>query len=64
MEDRDRLRVLSSFWLQRPEDQRTENDLLGFYRWLEQKHPELLQYGQGTPYEQLKVDLRNHIRRE
>lgn len=51
-----------SFWFDRPEHRRTENDVVIFYRWLEEYHPELLKRGESDPYPQLKVDLRKYIR--
>ena len=48
-------------WLQRPEEKRTENQVLVFYGDLEKTRPELLKRGHGDPYQQLKVDLHGHI---
>jgi hypothetical protein len=42
--------------LQRIED-RTEKEVLTFYGWLHQHHPELLPKRQGDMYKHLKVDL-------
>ena len=56
-----RLHQLISFWLDRPEHRRTENDVVVFYRWLEEYHPELLKRRESDPYQQLMADLRKHI---
>ncbi len=42
--------------LQRIED-RTENEVLTFYGWLQHHHPELLPKSRGDVYKHLKVDL-------
>jgi hypothetical protein len=36
---------------------RIANQVLIFYGWLEQNHPELLPKKQGDPYQHLKVNL-------
>ena len=58
----ERLHQLISFWLDRPEHRRTDNDVVVFYRWLEEYHPELLRRRESDPYQQLMVDLREYIR--
>ena len=63
VKDDERLRQLIPLWLDRPEHRRTENDVVIFYRWLEEYHPELLKRREGDPYQQLKVDLRDYIRK-
>ena len=55
----EQLQRLISFWLDRPEHRRT---IAIFYRWLEEKHPELLKRRFSDPYPQLKEDLRFYIR--
>ncbi|MGB9455193.1 MAG: hypothetical protein WCB12_04075 [Bryobacteraceae bacterium] len=53
---------LIRLWLLRPEDQRTDHDVLGYYGWLEQNKPELLTRGHGDPYQHLGPALRPYIR--
>src|SRR5579872_370606 len=59
----ERQRALLDLWLQRSEEERTENHVLGFYRELLDNRPDLLVLGHGDPYQQLHADLRRHIRR-
>ena len=61
MKDTQREAALLDLWLQRPEEKRTENQLLAFYGQLEKTRPALLKRGHGDPYQQLKVDLHGHI---
>jgi hypothetical protein len=53
---------LVALWQQRflPEE-RTENKISGFCKWLEQNHPQLLKRGHGDPCQQLRIDLRDFI---
>ena len=62
MKEDERLRQLISLWLDRPEHRRTENDVVVFYRWLEEYHPELLKRRESDTYQQLNVDLQKYIR--
>ncbi len=50
-------------WLKRPEDKRTENDVLVFYRELEKNRPGLLSFPYGGPdrYQYMHVILRGLI---
>ena len=52
-----RIYVRRLFVLQLPSEERTVNDVLKFYGWLERFHPELLPHGATDPYQTLKVDL-------
>jgi hypothetical protein len=58
----ERLRRLIRLWLARPENNRTEKDLVVFYRWLEENRPELLKRHDDDEYRQLEADLRDYIR--
>ena len=62
MKDDERIRRLIPLWLKRPENQRTEKDLVIFYRWLEENHPELLKRHNDDEFRQLKADLQDYIR--
>lgn len=60
--DQQRLRLVE-LWLDRPKDQRTDDDLLRFYGWLSEHAPDLIppaESGAGT-YQQLRTLLSNHI---
>ena len=61
MRDSERQPELLHLWLQRSEQERTENQVLAFYGQLVRTRPELLKRGHGDPYQQLKVDLDGHI---
>jgi|HubBroStandDraft_4_1064222.scaffolds.fasta_scaffold193527_1 hypothetical protein len=50
-------RSCSSVWQARGVGKRTAVDILDFYKWLDQRHPELLPKRKGDPYQHLKVDL-------
>jgi hypothetical protein len=62
-EDKNAIRIseLRRLWLQRPADQRTENDVVVFYGYLEQRLPHLLDRRRSDPYQNLKSDLRGLI---
>ena len=60
--DDGRLRQLIPLWLERPENNRDEDDVLTYYGWLEENRPELLKRRSGDPYQQLKLELRNFTR--
>ena len=49
-------------WLQRPQSERTMNDVFDFNNELQQKGSSLLYGIPGDPYQQLKSILRRHIR--
>jgi hypothetical protein len=49
-------------WLERPPQERTDTDVLNFFGWLDEHHPELLKRGSGDPYQYLKVDLKGLIK--
>lgn len=53
---------LQRLWRQRPEDQRTTQDVLIFYSWVRQNHPTLFYGMNGDPYQHLKSILDRHIR--
>jgi hypothetical protein len=57
VKQKDRRAKLRELWLERPEENRTTNDLLLFYNWVERNWPELLTSGHGDPYQQLKSVL-------
>lgn len=51
-------------WLKRPDDERTENDILAFYGYLQSKRPALLSFrASGSKYQTLKSILRYHVQR-
>ena len=62
MKDDERIRRLIPLWLKRPENQRTAKDLVIFYRWLEENHPELLKRHNDDEFRQLEADLRGFFR--
>jgi len=62
MKKDERKAQLLSLWLQRPESRRTENDVLNFYGDMEREFPHLLNRHGGDPYQNLKSELRGHIR--
>ena len=54
--------ALVRLWLDRSEDKRTEDRLMGFQGWLQRNRPELLSKRHfGDSYQNLKSDLRSHI---
>jgi hypothetical protein len=58
-------RQLISEWLKRPDDTRTENDVLIFYGEIAKSKPHLLGFKYpGDKYQALKSILRNHIREQ
>ena len=59
--DAERRERLLPLWLQRPPDQRTGNDVLKFYFYLQEHYYYLLSTGHGDSYQQLKGDLRGYI---
>lgn len=61
MKSEERRARLLSLWFQRPESQRTENDILNFYGDMERAFPHLLNRRGGDPYQNLKGELRGHI---
>ncbi len=63
MANSQRRSLVRQLWLQRPENERTANDVLIFYGELQEHRPELLpRSGHGDPYQHLKVDLRGLIK--
>ncbi|WP_156773355.1 hypothetical protein [Chlorobaculum parvum] len=51
-------------WLKRPDNERTENDVLKFYGYLCSNRPELLSFrASGDKYQTLMSILRHHIER-
>ena len=48
-------------WLQRPDERRTESDVVAFYREMEEKHPNLLRRWYGDAFRGLTLDLARHI---
>jgi len=58
----DRESRLLELWLQRPQDERTMNDVLAFAGWVQQNYSYLFYGMRGDPYQTLKSVLRNHIR--
>jgi hypothetical protein len=52
-----RVARVRQLWNARPYANRTGTEVLIFYGWLEQHHPDLLKRGKGDPYQHLKVDL-------
>ncbi|MGE0113467.1 MAG: hypothetical protein AB7T07_01075 [Steroidobacteraceae bacterium] len=62
MNKADRESRLLELWLQRPQDERTMNDVLAFTGWIQQNYPHLFYGMRGDPYQNLKSVLRNHIR--
>ena len=63
MKKEERGRELIALWDERPEDQRTMNDVLSFYGWLAQNRQELLPPARyGDPYQTVKSVLRGKIR--
>jgi hypothetical protein len=59
----ERLRQIIPLWLKRPQNKRTEDDVVIFYGWLEENRPEFLKRSGGDPYRWLHAGLRNHIMR-
>jgi hypothetical protein len=54
--------MLLQLWSEQAAEERTEDGVFNFYGWLEQNRPELLDKGQGDPYQLLKADLTDHIK--
>jgi hypothetical protein len=54
-----RVARVRQLWKARPikREQRTGTEILVFYGWMEQYHPDLLTHGKGDPYQHLKSDL-------
>ena len=51
-------------WLKRPQDRRTENDILAFYGLLQRDRPDLLMFkASGDKYQALKSILSGLIER-
>ncbi len=50
-------------WLKRPENKRSETDVLGFYGYLQQNRPDLLRfkYSGADKYQAVKAILTNFI---
>ena len=61
MDNAERQSGVLKLWFQRPRKKRTRHDVHGFYGELVQSHMDLLVTDGRDPYEQLKVDLRDHI---
>jgi len=62
--DVERVRELTKLWLQRPVNERTSNDVLVFYGWLETNRPDLLKRSTGDPYQHLQAELARHVKDE
>ena len=58
----ERIRELTKLWLQRPAAERTGNDVLVFYGWLQTNRPDLLKRGPGDPYQHLQAELARHVK--
>jgi hypothetical protein len=56
----ERQRRILELWLERPERQRTSEDILTFYGWLSEHEPGLVPSGAGS-YRQLREILKAHI---
>jgi hypothetical protein len=54
--------IVRHLWLQRPENRRTDTDVLIFHGELVEHHPELIKRRHGDSYQYLKVDLKGLIR--
>jgi hypothetical protein len=61
MKNEERISRVRQLWLQRPENNRSGNDVLMFHGELTRDHPELLNGRHGDSYQQLKVDLRGLV---
>jgi hypothetical protein len=61
VKDKVRVAMLVALFQQRPENKRTRDDVVEFYRWLEEKRPELLKRYASDPYQRLQADLRRYI---
>lgn len=62
MKKAEREAELIGLWLQRPQGNRTPNDVLAFYGYVQQNFAHLFYGMHGDPYQSLKSVLRNHIR--
>jgi hypothetical protein len=64
MKEAERHAELVELWLQRPENERTGNDVLMFHADMEREHPELLSldHESDNRYQELHTVLRHHIR--
>jgi hypothetical protein len=60
MTDSARREQLLKLWLERPVEERTDTDIVIFYRWLQENHPDFLKKGHGDPYQHLRVDVTGH----
>ena len=60
MKDKERVATLVALFQQRPPNKRTWEEVVEFYRWLEENRPELLKR-YGDPYRRLQAVLRPYI---
>jgi hypothetical protein len=61
MKDKERVAKLVALFQQCPQTKRTRDDVVEFYRWLEENRPELLKRYGGDPYQRLQADLRPYF---
>jgi len=61
MKDAEKLVQLLELWWERPADRRTADDVVAFYRWLENHKPELLNRRHSDPYGNLLATLRHYL---
>jgi len=60
MDDAERQDRVLTLWLKRPSGNRTRTEVHKFYRELLENHPELLVYGRGDQFDNLKTELRDY----
>ena len=61
MNDKERVTTLVALFQQRPQNKRTQDDVVEFYRWLEENRPELLKRHGSDPYQRLQADLTTYF---
>ena len=59
--ERERKAQILSLWQQRASGQRTEMDVVTFYREMERAFPYLLDRQDGDPYRSLMRDLKGYV---
>jgi len=59
--ERERRAQILSLWQQRASGERTEEDVVVFYREMEGSFPHLLSRQGGDPYQSLQRDLKGYI---
>jgi len=64
MKNEERISRVRQLWVQRPEDKRSENDVLMFHAELTREHPELLNGGHGDSYQHLKSEVGRLVRED